>query len=237
MNSSMSSFLDFNRNLIKDLRAYGGKATDGPFQGRDVLILTTKGARSGEDRENPLVYTRDNEHHVIVASKGGGPTNPSWYHNLKTHPIVTVEARGEKFNTRAKVIVGWSVFHLHGVPLWTVALIPLAVVLVAGTAYHWLNSLHHFSEHMRHRHRVRELEAEVVSLKAHRDELLGMPDHSTANVVRDATEIEPEPPVATNAEPASSNGDLSSAKEPETAVVVTNGASEVRTPKPKTTRA
>ena len=141
------------------------------------------------------------------------------------------------YSNTATVSVGWSVFHLHGVPLWTVALIPLAVVLVAGTAYHWLNSLHHFSEHMRHRHRVRELDAEVASLKARLDELLGMPDHSTAKVVPDATEIEPESPVATDAEPASSNGDLSSAEEPETAVVVTNGASEVETPKPKTTRA
>jgi len=56
-NSMSSSFLDFNRNLIKDLRANGGKATSGPFKGRDVLILTTIGAKSGEVRENPLVYT------------------------------------------------------------------------------------------------------------------------------------------------------------------------------------
>jgi deazaflavin-dependent oxidoreductase (nitroreductase family) len=99
-----SSFHDFNRNLIKDLREHGGRATDGPFKGRDVLILTTKGARSGEVRENPLVYTRDDKHHVIVASKGGAPTHPSWYHNLQTHPIVTVEAGGEKFKARARVV-------------------------------------------------------------------------------------------------------------------------------------
>jgi hypothetical protein len=141
------------------------------------------------------------------------------------------------YSNTASVRLGWSVFHLNGVPLWTVALVPLAVVLVAGTAYHWLNSLHHFSEHMRHRHRVRELDAEVASLKARLDELLGMPDHSTAKVVPDAIEIEPDPPVAIDAEPVSSNGDLSSAEEPETAVVLTNGASEVGTPKPKTTGA
>src|SRR5579859_160493 len=100
----MSSFGDFNRNLIEDLRAHHGKATSGPFQGRDVLILTTKGAKSGEARENPLVYTLDGEHHVIVASKGGAPTNPSWYHNLRRHPDVTVEVNGEKFKARARVI-------------------------------------------------------------------------------------------------------------------------------------
>ena len=102
----MSSFSDFNRNLIADLRANHGKATSGPFEGRDVLILTTKGAKSGETRENPLVYTRDGEHYVIVASKGGAPTHPSWYHNLSKHPDVTVELKGEKFKARARVIDG-----------------------------------------------------------------------------------------------------------------------------------
>src|SRR5450759_5685254 len=76
-----TSFQEFNRNLIKDLRT-NGKATSGPFEGRKVLILTTKGAKSGEVRENPLVYTRDGDHIVIVASKGGAPTHPAWYHNL-----------------------------------------------------------------------------------------------------------------------------------------------------------
>jgi len=101
-----SSFHDFNRNLIKDLRAHGGKATSGPFMGRDVLILTTKGAKSKEDRENPLVYTQDDGRIVIVASKGGAPTNPSWYHNLKAQPHVTVEMEGRKFQARADVIDG-----------------------------------------------------------------------------------------------------------------------------------
>jgi deazaflavin-dependent oxidoreductase (nitroreductase family) len=100
----MSSFGDFNRNLIADLRANRGKPTSGPFQGRDVLILSTKGAKSGEVRENPLVYTRDGDKYVIVASKGGAPTNPHWFHNLKAHPDVTVEVGGEKFRARAKVM-------------------------------------------------------------------------------------------------------------------------------------
>jgi len=100
-----SSYLDFNRNLVNDVREHG-KPTSGPFLGRDVLVLTTKGAKSGEQRSTPLVYTRDNEHHVIVASKGGAPTNPPWYHNLTAHPVVTVETGGEKFQARANVIDG-----------------------------------------------------------------------------------------------------------------------------------
>jgi deazaflavin-dependent oxidoreductase (nitroreductase family) len=101
-----NSYQDFNRNLIKDLRTNGGKASSGPFVGRDVLILTTKGAKSGEARENPLVYTRDGQRLVIVASKGGSPTHPSWFHNLVTHPEVTVEAEGQSFTARALVPQG-----------------------------------------------------------------------------------------------------------------------------------
>ena len=82
------------------------------------------------------------------------------------------------YSNLARVDVHWSVLHLNGIPLWTVAVVPLAVVLVAGTLYHWSNSFHHFTEHMRHRRRVHELEAEVARLKSHLDHLLEIPDHS-----------------------------------------------------------
>jgi deazaflavin-dependent oxidoreductase (nitroreductase family) len=101
-----TSFQDFNRNLIKDLRENKGKATSGPFAGRDVLILTTKGAKSASERENPLVYTRDGQHYVVVASKGGAPMHPSWFHNLVKHPEVTVEVGGERFKARAHIPQG-----------------------------------------------------------------------------------------------------------------------------------
>jgi len=100
-----TSFQDFNRNLIKDLRS-NGKATSGPFVGRDVLILTTRGAKSGEVRETPLVYSRDGDHMVIIASKGGSPTHPSWYHNLVKHPEVTLEVNKDKFKARAHIADG-----------------------------------------------------------------------------------------------------------------------------------
>jgi deazaflavin-dependent oxidoreductase (nitroreductase family) len=101
-----NSFQDFNRALIQDLRSNKGQASSGPFKGGDLLILTTKGAKSGETRENPLVYTRDGERLVVIASKGGAPTNPSWFHNLVTHPEVIVEAGGNRFKARAVVPQG-----------------------------------------------------------------------------------------------------------------------------------
>lgn len=101
-----TSFGDFNRNLIADLRANRGHASGGPFKGRDLVILTTKGAKSGEPRETPLVYSKDGEKIVIIASKGGAPTHPSWYHNLRAHPDVTIEIHGERLKARAHVADG-----------------------------------------------------------------------------------------------------------------------------------
>jgi len=99
------------------------------------------------------------------------------------------------YSNLATVNVNWSVFHVDGVPLWTVALVPLALVLVAGTLYHWMDGLHHFSEHMRHRRRVHELEAEIVSLRAHLDHVLEMPDHSTSSLPSRRIVAEPPAPV------------------------------------------
>jgi deazaflavin-dependent oxidoreductase (nitroreductase family) len=99
-----NDYNDFNSNLIADLRANGGKASGGPFKGGQILILTTKGAKSGEPREQPLAYSQDDGLHVVVASKGGAPTHPAWYHNLVKHPIVTVEVEGETFKAKANVV-------------------------------------------------------------------------------------------------------------------------------------
>ena len=99
------------------------------------------------------------------------------------------------YSNLATVNVRWSIFHVDGIPLWTVAVVPLAVVLVAGTLYHWMDGLHHFTEHMRHRRRVHELEAEMASLRAHLDQVLEMPDHSTSRLPSKPITAEPLPPV------------------------------------------
>jgi hypothetical protein len=99
------------------------------------------------------------------------------------------------YSNLATVDVHWSVFHVDGAPLWTVAVVPLSLVLVAGTIYHWMDGLHHFTEHMRHRRRVHELEAEITSLRSHLDHVLEMPDHSTSRLASKPTRAEPLPPV------------------------------------------
>jgi deazaflavin-dependent oxidoreductase (nitroreductase family) len=101
-----SRWNDFNRTLIEDMRANGGRATSGPFKGRDVLILHTKGAKSGAPRETPLAYFPENGHFLVIASKGGAPTNPSWYHNLAANAMVTIEVNGETIPATARVTAG-----------------------------------------------------------------------------------------------------------------------------------
>jgi deazaflavin-dependent oxidoreductase (nitroreductase family) len=97
---------DYNKTLIDDLRAHGGHASSGPFMGRQVLILTTTGAKTGEKRESPLAYTLDGDRIVIVASKGGAPSHPAWYHNIVAHPEVTIEVNGERSEATATVVSG-----------------------------------------------------------------------------------------------------------------------------------
>ena len=94
---------DFNAALMADLRAHDGQPTSGPFVGRPVLILGTTGARTGEHREAPLVYSRNGDAYVIIASMGGAPKHPAWYFNIVADPRVTVEVDGERFTTTARV--------------------------------------------------------------------------------------------------------------------------------------
>jgi deazaflavin-dependent oxidoreductase (nitroreductase family) len=96
----------FTENLVADFRAHGGHVTSGPFLGRQLLLLTTVGARSGAIRLNPLAYSVDGDRYVIVASKGGADTNPGWYHNLLANPDATVEVGGETLRVRATVVHG-----------------------------------------------------------------------------------------------------------------------------------
>lgn len=101
-----AAYAAFTASLIADFRANNGETTSGPFVGRPLLLLTTTGAKSGLARTTPLVYSRDGEALVIMASKSGAPENPAWYANLLANPIVTVEAKGETFQARATEITG-----------------------------------------------------------------------------------------------------------------------------------
>jgi deazaflavin-dependent oxidoreductase (nitroreductase family) len=98
----MSNQNDRNMAIIKEFRENAGKV-GGPFEGRTLLILHTIGAKSGQERINPVAYVTDGDRFVIIASKGGAPTNPDWYYNIVANPQVTVEVGVEQFTARASI--------------------------------------------------------------------------------------------------------------------------------------
>jgi deazaflavin-dependent oxidoreductase (nitroreductase family) len=72
------------------------------WQGVPTLLLTTKGHRSGEPRTTPLIYGRDGDRYLVVASRGGAPTHPSWYENLVTEPKVEIQVMADRFPAKAR---------------------------------------------------------------------------------------------------------------------------------------
>ena len=98
----MANINDRNKNIIDEFRANDGKV-GGPFEGRQLLLLHTLGAKSKQVRINPVAYTKDGDQLVVIASKGGAPSNPDWYYNIVANPQVIVEVGTEKFQARARI--------------------------------------------------------------------------------------------------------------------------------------
>ena len=98
-------FRAYNQAVVDEFRHNRGQVT-GLFDGAPLVLLTTTGAKSGKRRTTPVVYTRDGDRVVVIASKGGAPTHPDWYHNLVAHPQVTVEVGGETYEANATVLTG-----------------------------------------------------------------------------------------------------------------------------------
>jgi deazaflavin-dependent oxidoreductase (nitroreductase family) len=98
----MSEFNDWNRKVIGEFRANEGKV-GGMFEGKTLLLLHTIGAKSRQERINPVAYVRDGERFVVIASKGGAPTNPDWYYNIVAGPDLTVEVGTETLRVHATV--------------------------------------------------------------------------------------------------------------------------------------
>lgn len=94
---------DWNRSIIEEFRANAGKV-GGPFEGATLLLLHTFGAKTGEERVNPVMYRADGgDRFVVFASKGGAPTHPDWYRNLVANSRVKVEVGTETIEAKARV--------------------------------------------------------------------------------------------------------------------------------------
>jgi deazaflavin-dependent oxidoreductase (nitroreductase family) len=72
------------------------------FDGAPLCVLHHRGARTGVPRETPMIHLPDGERSVIVASMGGNPRNPAWYHNLRAHPDVEIETARGRARVRAR---------------------------------------------------------------------------------------------------------------------------------------
>lgn len=96
---------DFNSTIIDEFRANDGKL-GGQFEGAPMLLLHSTGAKSGQERINPMMYQSVGENWAVFASKAGAPTNPDWYHNVVANPDATIEVGTKTRPVRARVATG-----------------------------------------------------------------------------------------------------------------------------------
>ena len=96
---------EMNAKVLAEFRANHGKV-GGMFEGFPMVLVHHKGAKSGTERIAPLVYTKDGDRFVIVASKGGAPSHPDWYHNLVAHPDIQIEIGDDTVAVRASLTSG-----------------------------------------------------------------------------------------------------------------------------------
>jgi len=93
---------DWNQQIIDEFRANAGRV-GGMFEGAPMILIHHIGAKSGTERVTPLVhFPEDDRRTVIVASAGGAPSHPAWYHNLKANPKIEVEVGAETYTVLAE---------------------------------------------------------------------------------------------------------------------------------------
>jgi deazaflavin-dependent oxidoreductase (nitroreductase family) len=101
----VSSPKDWNAAIIEEFRANEG-VVGGQFEGAPLLLLHSTGARSGQERVNPVMYQPVGGDYAVFASKGGAPTNPDWYHNLMANPRAVVEVGTDTVDVTAREAEG-----------------------------------------------------------------------------------------------------------------------------------
>jgi deazaflavin-dependent oxidoreductase (nitroreductase family) len=96
---------EFNRKIIQEFRANNGRLS-GPMAGRQIMLLTTKGRRSGQERTVVIGYRPSGDRFVVIASANGAPSDPAWYRNLQAHPHATAEVGDKKFHVHPHTTEG-----------------------------------------------------------------------------------------------------------------------------------
>jgi deazaflavin-dependent oxidoreductase (nitroreductase family) len=94
---------DWNEQVIAEFRANEGRV-GGAFEGAPLLLLHSTGAKSGQERVNPMMYQAVGDGFAVFASKAGADSNPDWFHNLKAHPEARIEVGAETLDVTARVL-------------------------------------------------------------------------------------------------------------------------------------
>lgn len=96
----------FEDQLIAEMRANDGNVVSGPLTGHPLLIMTSRGAKTGAQRRSILTYHRDGQDYVVAGTAGGSKTDPSWVHNLENDAEVTIEVGNEHLGAAATIVDG-----------------------------------------------------------------------------------------------------------------------------------
>jgi deazaflavin-dependent oxidoreductase (nitroreductase family) len=100
----MTDVKDWEDQLIAELRANDGKVTSGPLAGHPLLVMSSRGARTGEGRRAILTYHRDGDDYIVAGTAGGSKKDPAWIHNLEADPDVDIEVGKAQFDAKASIV-------------------------------------------------------------------------------------------------------------------------------------
>lgn len=100
----MTDAAAWEEQLIADMRAHDGKVTSGPLAGHPLLIMISKGARSGAERRSILTYHRDGDDYIVAGTAGGSKKDPAWVHNVEADAQVDVEVANDRFEATATIV-------------------------------------------------------------------------------------------------------------------------------------
>jgi deazaflavin-dependent oxidoreductase (nitroreductase family) len=99
--TEISDIKAFNADIVEEFRANGGKV-GGPFEGGNLLLLTTTGAKSGQPRLSPLAYFTVDDKIIVVGSYAGADIDPAWVHNLRKNPLAHIEVGTTDYDVIAR---------------------------------------------------------------------------------------------------------------------------------------
>lgn len=101
----MTDVSTFEDQLIAEMRENDGKVLSGPLAGHPLLVMTSRGAKSGAPRRAILTYHRDGDDYIVAGTAGGSKSDPAWLHNVGADPEVTIEVDNQQSEATATTIV------------------------------------------------------------------------------------------------------------------------------------